>query len=354
MTTTLPLESRKQAAFEHARAGRFGEAAELLLSVLKEVPQDIGALLLLGDVQHVGGRTQDASRAYSGALQAIQLAGGQVAPGIRQGVQRAQARLAEYAQGYEAFIEGELPKAGRSKRFDQSVDILLGKSGIYLQQPTKYYFPGLPQIQFYDTAEFNWVAGLEAKTADIKRELMGVLEDHAAFRPYLERHDSQPNVKSHKLVGNDDWSAFYLWKDGERVEENCERCPVTAAAFENIPLDRLPGQAPSVLFSLLKPGAHIPPHHGLINTRLICHLPVLVPGPAWLRVGCETHYWQEGKVCIFDDSIEHEAKNDGNEIRVVLLFDIWRPELSEQERTEIAKFLGAISTFSGEKVVTGN
>jgi aspartate beta-hydroxylase len=307
-----------------------------------------------GDVQHAAGHTQDASRAYSGALQAIQLAGGQVAPGIQHGVQRAQARLAEYAQGYEAFIEGELPKAKRSKRFDQSVDILLGKSGIYLQQPTKYYFPGLPQIQFYDTAEFNWVAGLEAKTADIKLELMGVLADHAAFRPYLERHDSQPNVKSHKLVGNDDWSAFYLWKDGERVEENCERCPVTAAAFENIPLDRLPGQAPSVLFSLLKPGAHIPPHHGLINTRLICHLPVLVPGPAWLRVGSETHHWQEGKVCIFDDSIEHEAKNDASETRVVLLFDIWRPELSEQERTEIVNFLGAISTFSGEKIVTGN
>lgn len=354
MTTTLPLESRKQAAFEHARAGRFDDAAALLLSVLSESPKDIGTSLLLGDVQHAAGRTQDASRAYSGALQAIQLSGGQVAPGFQQGVQRAQARLGEYAQGYEAFIEGELPKAQRTRRFDQSVDILLGKSGIYLQQPTKYYFPGLPQIQFYDTSDFDWVPGLEAKTPEIKNELMGVLSDHQAFRPYLERADSQPNVKSHKLVGNDDWSAFYLWKDGERVEENCARCPVTAAAFDNIPLDRLPGQAPSVLFSVLKPGAHIPPHHGLINTRLICHLPVLVPGPAWLRVGSETRQWQEGKVCIFDDSVEHEAKNDASETRVVLLFDIWRPELTLEEREEVTKFLGAISTYSGEKIVSGN
>ena len=354
MSTSLPLETRKQAAFEHARSGEFAAAADLLLSVLKEAPRDVGALLLLGDVQHAAGRTQDASRAYSGALQAIQLSGGQVPAGFRQGVQRAQARLGEYATGYEAFIEGELPKAERTSRFDRSVDILLGKAGIYLQQPTKYYFPGLPQIQFYDTSEFDWVPGLEAKTADIKRELMGVLADHSAFRPYLERQDSQPNVKSHKLVGNDDWSAFYLWKDGERVEENCARCPVTAAAFDNIPLDHLPGQAPSVLFSLLKPGAHIPPHNGLINTRLICHLPVLVPGPAWLRVGSETHHWQEGKVCIFDDSVEHEAKNEAGETRVVLLFDIWRPELSAKEREEVAKFLGAISTYSGEKIVSGN
>jgi len=354
MTTALPLETRKQAALEHARSGQFAEAASLLQSVLKETPRDVGALLLLGDVQHAAGQTQNASRAYTAALQAIQLAGGQVPEAFRSGVQRAQVRLGEYASGYEAFIESEMPKAGRTRRFDQSVDILLGKAPIYLQQPTRYYFPGLPQIQFYDTAGFDWVPGLEAKTADIQRELHGVLADHQAFRPYLERVDSQPNVKSHALVGNDDWSAFYLWKDGHRVEENCARCPVTAAAFESIPLDHLPDQAPSVLFSLLKPGAHIPPHHGLINTRLVCHLPVLVPGPAWLRVGSETYRWQEGKVCIFDDSIEHEAKNEASETRVVLLFDIWRPELSMREREEIAKFLGAISTYSGEKIVSGN
>ncbi|MEZ5984644.1 MAG: aspartyl/asparaginyl beta-hydroxylase domain-containing protein [Hyphomonas sp.] len=354
MTTALTLEARKQTAFEYARSGQYAEAVSLLLSVLKEAPRDVPSLLLLGDVQHAAGQTQDASRSYKSALQVIQLAGGQVPPALQQGIRRAQARLGEYAQAYEAFIEGELPKSARSSRFDQSVDILLGKSGIYLQQPTRYYFPGLPQIQFYDTADFPWVPELEAKTADIKSELMGVLADHAAFRPYLERVDSQPNVKSHALVGNDDWSAFYLWKDGERVEENCARCPITAAAFENIPLDYLPGQAPSVLFSLLKPGAHIPPHHGLINTRLICHLPVLVPGPAWLRVGSDTRHWQEGKVCIFDDSVEHEAKNEADQTRVVLLFDIWRPELSAQERAEVTKFLGAISTYSGQKIVSGN
>jgi len=354
MTSALPLETRKQAAFEHARSGEFDAAATLLQSVLKDAPRDAGALLLLGDVQHAAGRTQDASRAYSAALQALQLAGGGVPQAFRAGVQRAQTRLGEYAGNYESFIEGELPKATRTKRFDQSVDILLGKSSIYRQQPTRYYFPGLPQIQFYDTSAFDWVAGLEAKTAEIQRELKAVMADGNSFRPYLERIDSQPNVKSHALVGNEDWSAFYLWKDGHRVEENCARCPVTAAAFENIPLDQLPDQAPSVLFSLLKPGAHIPPHHGLINTRLVCHLPLLVPGPAWLRVGSETHHWQEGKVCIFDDSIEHEAKNEADQTRVVLLFDIWRPELSLTERAEIAKFLGAISTYSGEKIVSGN
>ena len=125
-------------------------------------------------------------------------------------------------------------------------------------------------------------------------------------------------------------------------------------ALEAAPLSRIPGRSPSILFSKLSAGARIPPHHGLINTRLICHLPLLVPGPAWLRVGNRTHQWKEGELVVFDDSIEHEAKNEASETRVVLLFDIWRPELTPQERTEVTKLLGAIADFSGQPVVSGN
>lgn len=347
MTASLPHETRKQSALDQARAGNFAEAVSLVQSVLKEAPRDVGALLLLGDIQHAAGMSQEASRAYGALLQIIGSSGSPMPQGFESAVNRAQARLNEYANAYESFVEKTVPKQARSKRFDESVDILLGKRQIYVQQPTKYYFPGLPQIQFYDTQDFDWVPALEARTADIRRELLNVLADRSAFRPYLERDDSQTNVNTHDLVENDDWGAFYLWKDGQRIEENCARCPITASAFEDVPFDHLPGKAPMVLFSLLKPGAHIPPHSGLINTRLICHLPILVPGPAWLRVGSETHYWQEGKLVMFDDSIEHEAMNEADQTRVVLLFDIWRPELSLQERDEVAKLFGAISSYSG-------
>jgi aspartyl/asparaginyl beta-hydroxylase (cupin superfamily) len=354
MNDISPIEARKQAAFNHARNGQFVEAETTLRSVLRETPRDLGALLLLGDVQHAAGKTQDASRAYGGAMQVAQMQAATLPEVFKPGLQRAATRLGEYAGEYEAFIAAQIPPEGRSPRFSQSVAILLGKSAIHLQQPTKYYFPELPQIQFYDRTAFDWAPALERQTPAIQQELQAVLADHAAFRPYLERDENQPHVKSHDLVGNDEWSAFYLWKDGTRVEENCARCPVTAAAFENLPLDYLPGQAPSVLFSLLKPGAAIPPHHGLINTRLICHLPLLVPGPAWLRVGNHTHHWKEGELVIFDDSIEHEARNAANETRVVLLFDIWRPELSLQEREEVTQLLGAIAQYSGEPVISGN
>jgi len=51
---------------------------------------------------------------------------------------------------------------------------------------------------------------------------------------------------------------------------------------------------------------------------------------------------------IFDDSIEHEAWNDGTSERAVLLFEIWRPELSDSERNALTAVFDSISTYSGE------
>jgi aspartyl/asparaginyl beta-hydroxylase (cupin superfamily) len=101
-----------------------------------------------------------------------------------------------------------------------------------------------------------------------------------------------------------------------------------------------------VLFSLLRPGAHIPPHHGMLNCRLICHLPLIVPPGCWLRVGSETREWEDGKLLIFDDSIEHEARNDSDETRIILLFDVWRPELTEQERAGVSAMFDAIDEYT--------
>ena len=150
------------------------------------------------------------------------------------------------------------------------------------------------------------------------------------------------------MLDNPSWSAFYLWKDGALVPENAARCPNTVAALEDVPLNRLPQRSPSVLFSLLKPHAHIPPHNGLVNTRLICHLPLIVPENCGaIRVGNESRPWVEGELLIFDDSMLHEAWNDSDSDRVVLLFDIWRPELTEEERALVTTVLTAARHYSG-------
>ena len=106
-----------------------------------------------------------------------------------------------------------------------------------------------------------------------------------------------------------------------------------------------------MLFSLLRPGARIPPHSGLVNTRLICHLPLIVPPHCALRVGNDVRVPVEGKAWLFDDTVEHEAWNQSEKPRVILLFEIWRPELTEQERSLVAAMFEAIDSYSGQKPV---
>ncbi|MBY9067611.1 aspartyl/asparaginyl beta-hydroxylase domain-containing protein [Hyphomonas sp. WL0036] len=332
--------------------GNAATAVIALQEALLQAPRDIGLILFLGDAQHAAGQRKQAGQSYGVALRlASQIASSSIPPGIQEALNRAGDRRNEYARQYEAFLRSKLTGGGESSRFSESLEILFGRRQIYVQQPTKFYFPGLPQIQFYNTDLFDWAADLEAKTDSIRHELLNVMADEAAFAPYLPEEDkTSAHVRSVPLQGSLDWAAFYIWQDGQKVATNAARCPVTASAFDKVPLDFLPGQAPSVLFSRLKPGAHIPPHCGLINTRLIGHLPLIVPGPAWLRVGNEVHYWKEGKLVVFDDSIEHEAKNEATETRVVLLFDFWRPEITLPERQQISELISAIAEYSGEAV----
>jgi aspartate beta-hydroxylase len=235
--------------------------------------------------------------------------------------------------------------AAASIRLSHSLEMLKGQREIYPQQPSVFYYPYLAQRQFFEREDFHWTAELEAATPDIREELLALVNEGADFEPYVQDDPARPKRDFHGLNNNPDWTALYLWKDGKLVEENARRCPRTVEALRKAPMSNVGARTPAVLFSKLEPGAHIPPHHGMLNCRLICHLPLIVPEGCWLRVGNETREWQKGKLLIFDDSIEHEAKNPSGEIRIILLFDIWRPELSEPERQGISAIFGAIDTF---------
>jgi aspartyl/asparaginyl beta-hydroxylase (cupin superfamily) len=231
-----------------------------------------------------------------------------------------------------------LPPENRSPRFQRSLDILSGHKQIYVQEPTGYYFPELPQIQFYDTAAFDWVPAVEAATRAIRDELKSLLaEGMEGFRPYIQSDPNRPRLDDNHLLDSSDWSARFLCENGSVSEEAVARCPATWEAVQMAPQPRI-ANSPTAMFSLLRPGARIAPHTGTHNTRLVCHLPLVVPPGCGFRVGNEVREWEEGKLLIFDDTIEHEAWNYSDQNRVVLIFDIWRPELSEQERREIAAF----------------
>ena len=103
--------------------------------------------------------------------------------------------------------------------------------------------------------------------------------------------------------------------------------------------------SPMALYSVLKARTHIPPHWGMLNTRLIVHLPLIVPPDCRLRVGNEIRPVEAGKAMIFDDSIEHEAWNDSDQTRVVLLIEIWRPELSAAECAALTTLFEGIGSY---------
>jgi aspartate beta-hydroxylase len=125
---------------------------------------------------------------------------------------------------------------------------------------------------------------------------------------------------------------------------------VTAAALDALPLPQVPGHGPEVLFSVFSPGTHLLPHRGVTNTRVVGHLPLMIPDDCALRVGGEEHRWREGEVVLFDDTYEHEAWNRSNRTRVVMIFDLWNPFLSQVERAVVSELVVAMGEFNASIV----
>lgn len=336
---------------------RLGDKAGALAAVdkaLEREPRNLRVVILKADCMADVGDARGASSFYQFAVK-IAPPAEQMPADLRDELRRAQAMCERYVGEFESFLEDRLVRAGlvdggSAARFRHSLDILLGRKKIYYQQPRIFQFAELPHVQFYDRNAFPWLDKVEAATADIRAELIEVMkEDASSFRPYVQHVPERPRRDLAGLDGNPDWSAFYMWKDGEIVPENAARCPRTMRVMDEVPLARVQNRSPSILFSLLRPGARIPPHTGLVNTRLICHLPLIVPPDCGLRVGNDVRTPVEGKAWVFDDTIEHEAWNNSERTRVILLFETWRPELSEEERGLVAAMFAAIDAYSGQK-----
>jgi aspartyl/asparaginyl beta-hydroxylase (cupin superfamily) len=329
-----------------------GGEATALDRLLALQPAHLGALLMKGAAMARSGDDDGAVGPYRAALGIAQQARARgealppmLASELGRAAQWVEQHIAERSSRIDrALAEGGLGPGKRSDRIEEALAILRGEAPVQLQQPTSFYFPGLPQRAFYEREEFAWAAALEAQTASIKAELEALLAAQAdEFEPYVaaDADRSGGTAPNAHLAGSRNWSAYHLLKSGELVAGHADRFPATLAALEAAPMPRIAGRSPMALFSMLRPGAHIRPHHGLFNFRLICHLPLIVPPDCTLRVGNQQRQWREGELLIFDDSMEHEAWNRSGEQRIILLFEIWRPEISEGEREALTLLLEA-------------
>ena len=232
-------------------------------------------------------------------------------------------------------VRRQFPGADLS-RVEAYAEHLAGRRKIYRQEPAAEHFPYLPALEFFGREQFSWFGDLEKAAAAIRAEFLALVkEDAAEFRPYVEFGPTTPVNQWVDLNHSPRWSAWFFWKDGVRQDRNCARCPATAAAIEKVPLLNITGKGPSVMFSVLQPRTRIPPHTGSSNVRATVHLPLVVPESCGFRVGAEVRTWREGEAWAFDDTIEHEAWNDSDSPRTILILDTWNPLLSEAERAAI-------------------
>lgn len=318
--------------------------------LLSSDPRNIAALVAKGDHRNAAGEERNAVAFYKAALRAASARGGPLPMSLKQPIERAQAAIAAAEGRFERHLLDSLSQAGfpegkRPPRFQKSLDLLTGRqhAELELQRPTTYYYPDLPQRRYYEREELPWAAALEAQTGTIQEELTAWLaRGEDGFSPYMLSNPDRPRSEYHGLVDNPAWSTLYIWEKGRPVAGLADHFPRTLAAVQQAPLPHITVRAPSVLFSRLQPGARIPPHHGMLNARLICHLPLVVPPGCGFRVGGETREWEEGKLLVFDDTVEHEAWNGGTSDRILLIFDVWRPELDQDEQRAVTALFEAL------------
>jgi aspartyl/asparaginyl beta-hydroxylase (cupin superfamily) len=219
----------------------------------------------------------------------------------------------------------------------------------YHQEPSDFHFPGLPEIEFHDPALFPGLALLEQAVGDIRAEFDALIAAEAAeMVPYIQYPDRVPMRQWKELNHNPKWTAIHLLQNGRRIETNARHCPLTLEAIAHMDQPDVPGASPNAMYSLLAPRTRIPPHTGVANTRLVCHLPLIVPPGCGFRVGATTRQWNVGEAFVFDDTIEHEAWNDSDELRVVLIIDLWPPALGPGDRRSVAAVIGASGvSFAG-------
>jgi aspartyl/asparaginyl beta-hydroxylase (cupin superfamily) len=327
--------------------------AEALEKALAIEPRYVLALLQKAALMERQARPKSAAIFYEAALDS--LASGAPAP------QQAAAALAHARdvvlasrRELEKFLEQEVAPvrkqhaAADQHRYAACRDVYLRKRRVYHNQPKQILFPYLPEIEFFRREDFPWLDVLEAATEEITAEALAALSgDRAGFKPYVDFPPGTPIDDWAALNHSSDWSVYPLWRDGEQIPDHVQKCPKTAAVLAQLPLCDIPHYAPGAFFSVLNPRTRLPPHTGTTNTRSIVHLPLVIPAGCGFRVGADVRTWTEGNAWVFDDSIEHEAWNDSDEARIILIFDIWNPLLSAAERDLVRALTVGIGRYYG-------
>lgn len=323
-------------------------------------PTHLVVLLQKASVLELMDKPRSAAAIYEHALQAIR-PGIQLPAPIAAHVAHAQKCVADNSARLAALIDARLAASSldiastaERMRFDRCLDRVLGRRRIFTPDPTFMLFPYLMNYEYFPRENFTWLETLEAATDSIREELLAVLSnDEAGIKPYVDYDDGLPLNQWNELNHSRRWGAYFLWNQGRREEVHLARCPQTAAVLASLPQVDIAGRGPTAFFSVLDARTRIPPHCGVTNTRLTVHLPLVVPPGCWFRVGGETREWRVGTGWVFDDTIEHEAWNNSDAPRAILIFDIWNPQLTTVERNLVRVTSEVLAQYSAAEGFRG-
>lgn len=345
--------------FAYAHSGRPAGARKLMEETIAQFPDFHPAWLLLSQIHDLNGDRASADRALFHALHHAQQKGqwmGETStpPALLKTIAAAADRVrawrrellfSAFASVREQFGNDDL------RRVDRAL------SGYLLewdatpadprQRPKFFFFPDIPSTPYLDPYLQPWATQLAAAYPEIRAEAAALIAEQVQLSGFLNFKEGDPVEKYLSGTSNKPaWDAFFFYRRGTRFDENHARCPKTSALLESIELCRVRDQAPEICFSVLTPGSHIMPHHGVTNTRVVVHLPLIVPGDCALNiVDGDAHYWKEGELMMFDDTYQHEAWNKSDQTRVILLMDAWNPHLTAVEKQAVKLLVEAISTL---------
>lgn len=334
-------------------------AAGVLRRALETRPDQPLAWLLLGDVLELLGQTLAACKARFQAIARAHKLGQwtsveNTSPVLLEQVTRTMAKVQVERRDHLLASFDSTRQAFGAKALERIERALLGYLGEVdttppdpRQRPKFLYIPGLPDLPFHAPQLQPWSAQLAAGWKDLRAEASELLGDQQNFESFLGLKPGQSHAQ---YVGGDgpcpSWDAFFFYRHGKRFDANHARCPRTSALLDTLTLCEIKSQAPEVCFSVLSPGSKIMPHHGVTNSRLVMHLPLLVPPDCALNiVNVGEHCWREGELMMFDDTFAHEAWNHSDQARVILLMDCWNPHLSSVEQTAVKQLVEAIDAF---------
>ncbi len=341
-------------------AGDPAAALDSFRRALTQQPQESALRLVYADCLKQQGLATEALQQAFRAVHEAQAQGrwlddASTPPGLRTRVKRAMDMIDEGRQSlFSDVLRPHIQAFGATgmQRVAAALGVYLGTHAPAnpdpRQRPKFLWMPGLPPTAFFPREQFEWYGALEAATPDIRTELANVLQGSGELTPFLDIPDG---AGEDSYLGGDPgaraWDAYFFHRHGQANLAHLARCPRTAAALDNVPLTRIADHAPEVLFSVLAPNTHIKPHHGVTNTRVVTHLPLVIPeGDCKLVVGGEAHAWQEGRCVTFDDTFLHEAWNRTGRQRVVLILDTWNPYLTEPECIALRELVEKIGEFN--------